>query len=325
MLLIVKKRTMPMEILIYDAVLRRLPDRHPRKAEFELKLLRWKAGYKGERELDYFLTQFPDDDYTIIQNLRLPHKETHFQIDTLLVTPFFITNIESKNHAGEVEIDPVLDQMIQTIDGTKKSYLNPILQAEIQSAHLGTWLANHRFPRAPIEYFVTFSNPQTIIRNPTGSKEVAYRICRAPRIPFRIQSMKPQFTTPIFTKKEIKKAARLLVKSHVPLIPDPSKMNIPFKDLLTGVQCPKCSKFRMNRTHGTWFCSFCGHTSKDAHIPALKDYFLLFGRTITNNQMRDFLAVDSKDYISRLLKSLNLVTAGAKKNKLYTPPNDYFD
>jgi len=55
MQVIAKYRTIPMEILIYEAITRRLPDHHPRKPEFLSKLNRWKAGYKGEKEVDYFL------------------------------------------------------------------------------------------------------------------------------------------------------------------------------------------------------------------------------------------------------------------------------
>lgn len=81
--MIVKKRTIPLEILIYDAVVRRLPDRHPRKSEFEAKLIRRRSGYKGEKELDNYLSQFPDEEFTIIQGIRLPHFDTHFQIDNI--------------------------------------------------------------------------------------------------------------------------------------------------------------------------------------------------------------------------------------------------
>ncbi|MBT2680757.1 NERD domain-containing protein [Bacillus sp. ISL-35] len=124
--MIAKYRTIPMEILIYEAIIRRLPDHHPRKPEFLSKLNRWKAGYKGEKEVDYYLSLFPDDDLTIFQYLRLPHHNGHFQIDTLIISAWFIAVIESKNFAGTIELDPELDQLLQNSDGAEKAYSNPI-------------------------------------------------------------------------------------------------------------------------------------------------------------------------------------------------------
>jgi hypothetical protein len=323
MQVIAKYRTVPIEILIFDAITRRLPDHHPRKSEFHSKLIRWKAGYKGEIEVDYYLSLFPDDDLTIFQYLRLPHKNGYFQIDTLIISPWFMVIIEAKNLAGTIEIDHELDQLLQTYDGMEKGYNNPILQAEIQSAHLKKWLTKHQLPLPPLETFVTISNPQTIIKNPTNNKVVSYRTCRAARIPFKIATLKTQFNKEIYTKKDIKKVTRLLLKQHVPFVPDPKAMDIP-SDILTGVQCPYCSLFSMERMHGTWFCKSCGKTSKDAHIQAVKDYFLLNGPTLTNKNLREFLHINSEDTITRILHSMNLIFTGKTKNRTYSPPEDFF-
>ncbi|MBT2644032.1 NERD domain-containing protein [Bacillus sp. ISL-41] len=321
--MIAKYRSISLEILIYDAVYRRLPDHHPRKSEFRSKLGRWKAAHKGETEVDYYLSLFPDDDLTIFQYLRLPHKNGHFQIDTLIISPSFIAIIESKNYAGTIVIDLELDQLLQTYDGIEKGYNNPILQAEIQSLHLKKWFINHQLPLAPIEIFATISNPQTIIKNPAFDKEAAYRICRAARIPFRISTLKSQYQKEKLTMKEIKKITRLLLKEHVPYVPDTNSLDLP-QDLITGVQCPHCNHFGMERIHGAWFCRHCGHTSTDAHIAAVKDYFLLNGFILTNRRLREFLHINSGDTITRILQSLNFPFTGGTKNRIYTPPEDFF-
>jgi hypothetical protein len=325
MFLIAKKRTIPLEILIYDAVVRRLPDRHPRKSEFESRLIRRRSGFKGEKELDYYLSQFPDEDFTIIQSIRLPHLDTHFQIDTLLLSPYFIVNMEAKNHAGEIEFNTEFDQMIQRFDGSVKVYSSPVLQAKIQTSHLQNLLSKNHIPVSPLEFFVTISNPQTLILNPSRSQEVAYRVCRTARIPYKISDLKSKYKKVNWSKKDIKRVTKLLLKNHEPLIPDVSGMNIPFKDLVLGIQCPKCSSFGMERTQGTWFCKSCGHTSKDAHISAIKDYFLLYGNTLTNKQLRLFLQVKSDDLVTHILKSLNLISTGITRNRLYQPPKDFFN
>lgn len=322
--MIAKYRTIPIEILIYEAITRRLPDHHPRKPEFLSKLNRWKAGYKGEKEVDYYLSLFPDDDLTIFQYLRPPHHNGHFQIDTLIISAWFMAVIESKNFAGTIELDPELDQLLQNSDGAEKAYSNPILQAEIQSSHLAKWLLKYQLPLPPIEMFVTISNPQTIIKNPYHHKEVAYRLCRAARIPFKISTLKSKHDKEKLTNKDLKKVTRLLLKQHEPFIPDPRSLDIP-PDLLTGVMCPHCSTFRMERTHGAWFCKNCGKTSREAHKGAVRDYFLLYGPVLTNIQLRKFLHIDSEDTVTRILHSMNLLTAGTTKNRTYSPPKDFFN
>ncbi|MEH7442545.1 nuclease-related domain-containing protein [Bacillus sp. JJ1122] len=323
--MIAKKRTIPLEILIYEAVVRRLPDRHPRKSEFEAKLIRRRSGFKGEKELDYYLSQLPDDDFTIIQSIRLPHKDTHFQIDTLLLSPCFIVNMEAKNHAGEIEFNTEFDQMIQRFDGSTKVYSSPVLQAKIQTSHLHTLLSKNHFPSSPLEYFVTISNPQTLILNPGRSQEVAYRVCRTARIPYKISDLRSKYKNVNWSGKDIKKITKLLLKKHEPLIPAVSAMNIPIKDLNLGIQCPRCSALGMERIHGNWYCKSCSHTSKDAHTAAIKDYFLLYGNTLSNKQLRVFLQVNSDDFATHLLKSLNLISTGTTRNRLYHPPKDFFN
>lgn len=313
--MILKKRTIPMKILIYEAVVRRIPINHPRKTEFQKKLMKLKAGYKGEIDLDYYLSQLPDKDYILIQSLRLPHLETFFQIDTLLLYPSFFINFESKNYAGEINIDTTFDQLIRNIDGRQDSYGNPILQAKIQTSNLTTWLINHSFSFPPIEYFVTISSSQTIIKNSNRTPEVSYRVCRTARSLYKIEDMKIKYKSETLTMKDLKKIAHKLIKSHQPLIIDPKTLNLPLSEMKKGIQCPNCHDFGMKRIHGNWLCSSCSHISKTAHIFTIKDYFLLHGFSISNKQLREYLEIDSIDLATHILNSLNLIPSGSKKTK----------
>ncbi|MCM3763950.1 hypothetical protein [Neobacillus niacini] len=71
---------------------------------------------------------------------------------------------------------------------------------------------------------------------------------------------------------------------------------------------------------GPWVCIRCGTVSKDAHIQAIDDHFLLFGPTITNRELRAFLHLgDSVDVAGRMLRSLNLVCSGSRRMRVYAP------
>jgi hypothetical protein len=69
----------------------------------------------------------------------------------------------------------------------------------------------------------------------------------------------------------------------------------------------------MTRLKGKWQCPICHSKSKDAHLEAIEDFFLLFQPSITNTKLRHFLHLSSSDTAARLLKAMNLPYSGAKK------------
>jgi hypothetical protein len=98
-----------------------------------------------------------------------------------------------------------------------------------------------------------------------------------------------------------------------------NKYGIKKSDLLTGVCCPDCNYVPLIRVKKKWYCSSCDKFSKDAHINALRDYFLLFDSKITNQQFREFAQIKSHDTAKRLLLSVNLNFSGTKKGRIYFP------
>ena len=58
--------------------------------------------------------------------------------------------------------------------------------------------------------------------------------------------------------------------------------------LRRGVYCENCGAFEMKKLKIGWHCHMCQHRCRDAHIQALKDYYMLVGETVTNRECRDF-------------------------------------
>lgn len=123
----------------------------------------------------------------------------------------------------------------------------------------------------------------------------------------------------------MKKIARHLIKAHEPLIPDPKSMNLPFDKMVKGVQCPACEAFGMDYHQGKWTCKECGHKTADAHTQALKDFFLIYGPTITSKQFRDFMKIKSSSTAKRILLSMDLVFIGTYKGRSYSPGKRFFE
>lgn len=320
-----KKREYPKEIMILEAIVRRFPPDDFKKAEFEKKLYRKRAGYKGEKTLDYFLEQVDHSQMVILHDLRIPINGTHFQIDTLIITPYFLLIIDSKNYAGTLIFLPEFNQLIRIQNEIEEVFADPILQTKIQASQLKAFLKKHHITPPPIENLVGVSNSQAIIKNPTNDKEVSYRVFRSANVAFKIPPFYQQHTKSLLTKNDMKKIARHLIKAHEPLIPDPKSMNLPFDKMVKGVQCPACEAFGMDYHQGKWTCKECGHKTADAHTQALKDFFLIYGPTITSKQFRDFMKIKSSSTAKRILLSMDLVFIGTYKGRSYSPGKRFFE
>ena len=320
-----KTREYPIEIMILEAIVRRFPPDDFKKAEFEKKLYRKRAGYKGEKTLDYFLGQIDHSEMVILHDLRIPINSTHFQIDTLIITPYFILIIDSKNYAGTLIFLPEFNQLIRIQNEIEEVFPDPILQTKIQASQLKAFLKKFRITPPPTEYLVAISNTQALIKNPTNDKEVSYRVFRSSNVAFKIPPIYKKHPQSLLSKNDMKKIARLLIKAHEPLVPDPKSMNLPFDKMVKGVQCPSCEVLGMDYHQGKWTCKSCGQKSPDAHIQALRDYFLIYGPSITNKQFRDYLKLNSSSTAKRLLSSMDLVFSGTNKGRTYFPGKNFFD
>lgn len=316
--LIVKRRIIPYRIKENDAILRRLPDQHPKRADVLQDSFYSMAGHKGEVALDYYTSLLHDDQFHIFQGLRLKTGETHFQIDSLLLSLTLGLIIEAKNMAGTLTFNSPFNQMDRTYNDKTETFDDPLSQAKRHRLLLQKWLKLNQFPPIPIEYLVFSSNPSTALRNPFNDPEVYERVCPPGKILFKIEELRSKHTKEVLNLKEFKKLSKLLLKSDDPLASHLHQLKIPPEDYLTGVQCPSCSKYAMDRFSGYWHCPYCGTKSKDAHLQALEDYFLLINQTISNQQFRNFVHLDSVKLASKLLANSNLIAIGSTKNRTYT-------
>ncbi|MTH55459.1 hypothetical protein GKZ89_18875 [Bacillus mangrovi] len=142
------------------------------------------------------------------------------------------------------------------------------------------------------------------------------RVIRAEKLPLSIQQLEKSYKE-ILTEKEVKKVVRTLNKNHAEAhysILD--RYGIQKEELIKGVLCIHCSKV-MERYKGGWHCRGCNIKSRNAHTTALNDYLLLINSSITNQELRSFLKLESPASATKLLKSLNYPSSGQNKGRTY--------
>ncbi|WP_144061515.1 hypothetical protein [Bacillus sp. 1NLA3E] len=179
-------------------------------------------------------------------------------------------------------------------------------------------MKKHQFPDMPLEHLVVMINQNCILKFDGYTIAEQFRVCRGRQVLPRIDTISNQHGPDVLNPAMIRKLSRLLIKNDTEPSFDIEKIyKISRAGLRNGVFCPDCKCLGMSYHHGSWFCPRCKCQSRDAHLPALRDYFLLWGPEITNRQFRDFLCIDSVHKASKMLKKLNLPSIGTKKQRVY--------
>ncbi|WP_258759445.1 nuclease-related domain-containing protein [Cytobacillus firmus] len=322
--MIIKERKISNFILSMNALLRRLPLSHPKRGLIESDLTKRKAGIRGEEAVDYFLKDLPE--FIILKDIRLSNGNGDFyQIDVLLLCSNFLLILEIKNISGTIYFDPAFNQLIQSKQEKERGFLDPLIQAKRQQKELAKWLADRKI-HTPIEYFVVISNPSTVIKTPSYHKLALEKVLHASHLRERIDKLKENYPEEKLTDREIRKLSRAITKKHIPANYNVLKYyDIDIKEIITGIQCPACSRFSMKRVRGTWKCSSCHTSDKEAHIRALHDYLFLISSSITNQQFREFTQLSSSNIAKKLLTALKLPYSGEKKSRIYQIPKDFFE
>ncbi|MFS0784508.1 nuclease-related domain-containing protein [Bacillus sp. 1P06AnD] len=313
-----ERRRIPIIILQLEALLRRLPAHHFARIRIKEELAKCYAGFRGEQAVDYQLT-FVEGQYELHHDVRLPFKEKScFQMDFLLLTPYFILIIEVKNIVGTLVFDRTFHQLIRTINEKEESFPDPILQVKKQTHQLQKWLQKNKLPEIPIEYLVCISNPSTYIKSANRHSDICQKVTHAANLPFIIADIQEKFSQELLSKADYRKINRLLVKQQMDANYDVLKrFQIDRSTILSGILCPSCNRLPLQKQRERWYCTNCATSSKSAHIQALIDFRLLIGSTITNKQLREFLHIPSTSVASKILSSLKTSSDGTFKNRVY--------
>lgn len=320
--MIKKARSVPLRVHKLRAMKRRVRPDHENYQDFLNELGRKEAGIYGEQLLDYYIKLLPETDHPfyIFHGLRLPFRDTFFQIDTLILFSSFFLILEVKYNKGTLYFDPKNYQLIQEVEGSPhKGLPDPILQASNQCFKLQLWLRAKQLPELPCEKLVVLTHPKAIIKVLSSPSEVERYVIKSPALTIKVKAILEQQSSQPLDKKIIKKIIRSLLKDDTPATssPIPQYAILP-SDIMTGVFCPNCDPYIvMRRIHGKWECANCGGKSEDAHRAALKDYALLISPFLTMRELKRFLRIENRVTINRLLNQLNVEFVGGNKSRTY--------
>jgi hypothetical protein len=294
-LLIVKPFAPSSLTLGLQALVRRLHPSHPRFTTLQQELKIKEAGDFAEHYILKELEKLPQlSDCHIFHNVMLP-TVLPMQIDILVITSSGIIILEIKNIRGTVHFKNDPRQLIRTLDtGEIQVFTHPEIQLEqyIQAMHHFLSKQDIVIPIYGATVF-PFNNVE-IHREGEGLPIVMGR--ELPMYLHRLIAKNEGIATTEITNIIL---SQLQHRKPYPLC---RYYQIDPNVLQRGVFCENCGHFGMEKLKRTWLCQRCQHQCTDAHIQALKDYYMLVGDTITNRDCREFLKIECKHVTKRLLK-----------------------
>lgn len=321
--LIMKTRLESIQLRTLRVLINRLSESHDSYPYVDRDFGKAQSGANGEKKLNYHLSLLPESQYILLNNLRLPTLNNHsfFQIDSLLLSPTHIIILEAKNIAGTLYFDPQLKQMYRVNKDIEQQFEDPISQVEQQALQLKFWLERSVSAMTSIESLVTLCHPTAKIVAVNSPNIVAERVTHAKSLFNKILSFQNKYQKELYSQSELEQLAKQLIRAHTPRWQNLLEIyKIHRSEIIQGIQCPSCKRFGMKRNKGIWVCGNCKNRSKDGHHLAIRDYSLLFGQTITNQELRSFLMLDSASVSQKLLKKMHLERRGITNKTFYLLP-----
>ena len=311
--MIIKYREEPLKVEGYEALLRRLPPSHPKRTAIKRSLNNTKAGYGGEERLDKALEFFnPPYPHQIIQDFSLP-APLQIQVDTVVLTQSCVFLLEVKNITGKLQFKENPSALHSVLaDGNIRSYKSPITQMNETTMRMRIFLKNLGCP-LPLVSIIVIAHPSQIVEE----APIAARILSAGEVSFYLSEIKQQ--NPLLSIEELHRLGQAFLNAHQDYHPFPlaPKFQIELSEIEPGVFCPRCRFGKMERTKVAWECETCRLISRNAHLEALNDWFMLIKTSITTAECQDFIGLKNLNTAKQFLMKSGCQPVGGRRYRHY--------
>jgi len=304
-----------------EIIKRRLSKSHVKYDYFQEMLRRTRAGYAGERRVDQEWQEvFLPKAFYLLHDVEFKENGgSTYQIDTLLMTQYFILVLEVKNIFGRVDFMAENHQFIRvTSDGRVDGFRNPLDQVK-RHARLMYRILQMKGHHIPIEFLVVSANPNMIMSPRFKSQPILH----VSGLAERIEQLYKKHQRVYISEADLTELSEHILQMHKPTQWIP---NIQLDGLKKGALCSQCNfDHILCYTRGKWRCSNCDIIDNQSLLVALHDFRLMRGNHISNAQFRDFFDINSEKAVYYLLKKLKFEALGENKNRKYIIPTKLLD
>lgn len=289
--MIIKERKKSNQYRILESLYHRMELSFSEKSQYENQI----KGFNGEIAFDACLSNSSISSQSLIINdLLLKTLDTHYQIDSLLITDDHIYLYEVKNYSGSYYYK---DGSIYSESGhVLQSHL---AQADRKKAYLYNLLlkSNHQ---TEISSYVVYINPECYMYSLPKNDSFIF----SGQLPTHFKNLTSH--TPSYSAKT-QIWADELVRLHHENYYSTNLPDYDFDTLKKGIYCSECFSFRYESTRQYRMCTVCGCREKiaDAILRNIEEFRLLFPDThLTKRLIHEWCGNDwSKSRIQDSLKT----------------------
>lgn len=295
------------------ALVHRLDSSHPFHIKISQDLQQLEAGDFGEQSIIRELQKLSRGlEIYILHNITL-FEPVPIQLDVVVITPYAVVIIESKNIRGNIELKRSPRQMVRVLEnGDKHIFNHPEIQLDEYIFGLSEFFKQLNL-QAEIFGIVVF---------PFNNAEVYYEEGKYPVLMRReLTYFLRQHINNSKSKSKIptSKIANLLLKHHRVFQTPPLCIhyNIDPKVIKKGIFCRHCYQFKLIRQKQSWFCSKCEIYDKTAANQALQDYCVLIDEKINTQTARYFLELSNRHLAKRIVQEYSNEKEGHNNQTVY--------
>ena len=276
------------------------------------QLHRLEAGFAGEMKLKQTLSDhYFKTDHHIFYNFECMNDNgfSH-QMDTILVTPYFIVIFEVKLLSGVLFYKPAQHEFYRIHNEKRENFRNPLDQVYRHQLFLEQCLRKWQIT-IPVYFAVVIANQQAVLDESLEN----FPIFHISGVPNFIENLYRNTTKSHANMNLIVAKLKKLYQSL------PPRRSISLNRSKKGVLCKECDYENVMVYHyGTFTCGACRAKSRDVLFETLYHYRILISEKITNKQFREFCGIHSLQAASKLLVRLGLERHGTKKGTYYIIP-----
>ena len=297
------------------ALLKKLNDGSPSSDFISEEIRKMDAGVRGEETVFQRLRELRlAGEFRVFPDVFLVLDDWKVQIDCLVVTARCFIVLESKNISGRLYFNEELDEFYKEENGTETPISNPYFQLMRHIRFMKEYLPN-TLPQMKVTGAVIMTAKSCrIMQKPTH-----YPIYKLESMVERVTQIYNSSGVVSYSVQELEVVEKLLLENRSTFEYPPlcEYYRINTSEIRLGVECPGCGVLGMRRVNTTWRCMACGKNNRYAHKSAVRDYFRIVNRKITNKEFRRFCMIDSKYAASRMLNSMDLIAYGSGPSRYF--------
>lgn len=240
-IMILKERTKSVTYRVLESLNYRMRLTAEEKTNYENQV----KGFAGEIQFDSYMAQAKISGL-VLNDLILSHRDTSFQIDSLLITNDSVYLYEVKNYAGSYFYK---EESLFTESGYQ--ILNPLRQIDRSVTYLQNVMLRIGYT-LPIHPVIIFINPDFILYSFLPNKLFLF----SNQLPKHFNALSNQKK---LIKNEHLELANKLKKLHNEKYRLDNFPTYHFDQLKKGIICPICFSTSHIDTRQNYVCSICGH------------------------------------------------------------------